>query len=77
MAQVYFHCSNTEGVWVDRRGAILDDVAEAKDYAALVMWSLIMAPSTEDWRGWILHVSDDLDEEIFSVAFSSMLGKPH
>jgi hypothetical protein len=77
MAQVYFHCSNTEGVWVDRRGAILDDVAEAKDYAALVMRSLIMAPSTEDWRGWILHVSDDLDEGIFSVPFSSLLGKPH
>jgi hypothetical protein len=77
MAQVYFHCSNTEGVWVDRRGAILDDVTEAKDYAALVMRSLIMAPSTEDWRGWILHVSDDLDEEIFSVPFSSLLGKPH
>jgi hypothetical protein len=77
MTQVYFHCSNTEGVWVDRRGAMLDDLAEAKDYAALVVRSLIMAPSTEDWRGWVLHVSDDLDEEIFSVPFASLLGKPH
>lgn len=77
MTQVYFHCSNTEGVWVDRRGAILGDLAEAKDYAALVVRSLIMAPSTEDWRGWVLHVSDDLDEEIFSVPFASLLGKPH
>jgi len=77
MTQVYFHCSNTEGVWVDRRGAILGDLAEAKDYAALVVRALIMAPSTEDWRGWVLHVSDDLDEEIFSVPFASLLGKPH
>jgi hypothetical protein len=77
MTQVYFHCSNTEGVWVDRCGAVLDDLTEAKDYADLVMRSLIMAPSTEDWRGWVLHVSDDLDDEIFSVPFSSLLGKPH
>ena len=77
MAQVYFHCTNTEGVWIDRRGVALGDLAEAREHAALVVQSLIAAPSTEDWRGWVLHVSDDLDNEIFNVPFASLLGKPH
>jgi hypothetical protein len=77
MAQIYFHCTNTEGVWIDRRGLALGDLAEAREHAALVVQSLIAAPSTEDWRSWILHVSDDLDNEIFNVPFASLLGKPH
>jgi hypothetical protein len=77
MAQVYFHCYNTDGVWVDRRGAVLSDLAEAQRHAALVVQSLLMAPSTEDWREWVLHVIDDLDNEIFRVPFASLLGKPH
>ena len=67
MAQIYFHCSTAEGV----------DLAEARDHAALVVQSLIMAPSLEDWRGCVLHVSDDCGEEIFIVPFASVLGKPH
>jgi hypothetical protein len=77
MAQVYFHCSNSEEIWVDRRGAAVVDLAEAREQAAIVMRSLIMTPSAEDWRGWVLHVNDDLGEEIFAVTFASLLGKPH
>jgi len=33
MTQVYFHCSNTKKVFVDRRGAVVDDPAEARDHA--------------------------------------------
>ena len=77
MAQVYFHCTNTQGVWVDRRGAAIGDLAEAKDHAAQVVRALIMAPGPEDWRGWVLHVSDEIGEEIFSIPFASVLGKPH
>jgi Domain of unknown function (DUF6894) len=77
MTQVYFHCSSSEGVWVDRCGAAVSDLAEARDQAALVVRSLIMEPGEEDWRSWILHVSDDLGEEIFAVPFASVLGKPH
>ncbi len=77
MAQVYFHCSNTQGVLVDQCGAAVGDLAEAREHAALVVRSLIMAPSLEDWRGWALHVSDDLGDEIFIVPFASELGKPH
>jgi hypothetical protein len=77
MTQVFFHCSNADGAWVDRRGAIIGDLMEAHEQAALVVRSLIMAPTAEDWRGWVLHVSDDLGEEIFAVPFASILGKLH
>ncbi|MGA2291431.1 DUF6894 family protein [Bradyrhizobium sp.] len=77
MAQVYFHCSSSQGALIDRRGAAVSDLAEARDRAALVMRSLISAPGPEDWRGWVLHVSDDDGEEIFCVPFASLLGKPH
>jgi hypothetical protein len=77
MAQIYFHCSSAKGVLIDRSGAALGDLAEARDHAALVVQSLIMTPSLEDWRGWVLHVSDDCGDEILIVPFASMLGKPH
>jgi hypothetical protein len=75
MTQVYFHCSNTKEVLVDRCGAVVDDLAEARDHAARIVRSLTMARSLEDWRGWVLHVNDDLGEELFVVPF--VLGKPH
>ena len=77
MAQLYFHYSNTDGMFIDGRGAAIAGLMEAHDHAASVVRSLVMAPSEEDWRGWVLHVSDDLGEEIFALPFASMLGKPH
>lgn len=77
MAQVYFHCSNTQGVSIDRCAAAVDDLAEAREHAALVVRSLISAPVPEDWRGWVLHVSDDLGDEILTVPFASELGRLH
>ena len=77
MTQVYFHCSNARGVLVDRTGAAVDDLAEARDHAACVVRSLTMTQSAEDWRSWILHVSDDLGDELFVVPFALVLGKPH
>jgi hypothetical protein len=77
MAQVYFHCSNTQGVFIDRKGSAIGDLAEAREHADFLVRSLIMAPSAEDWRGWVLHISDDEGEEIFALPFTSLLGKPH
>lgn len=77
MAQVYFHCSNPEGELIDRSGASVGDLIEAHDRAAFIVRSLLMTPSTEDWRGWVLHASDELGYEIFIVPFASVLGKPH
>jgi hypothetical protein len=77
MARVYFHYSNSEGVCVDQRGTAIGNLAEAHEHANRVVHSLINAHGPEDWRDWTLHVSDDLNDEIFVLPFSSMLGKPH
>ena len=77
MAQVYFHCSNTQGVSIDRCAAAVDDLTEAREHAALVVRSLISAPGPEDWRGWVMHVSDDLGDEILTVPFAAVLGRLH
>jgi hypothetical protein len=37
MAQVYFHCSSSGGVWVDRSGQAVSDLAEARDRAACIV----------------------------------------
>jgi hypothetical protein len=37
MTQIYFHCSNSREVLVDRYGAAIDDLAEARDHAACGM----------------------------------------
>ena len=77
MVQVYFHCSNPQGVLIDGAGAAVGDMTDARDHAACVVRSLIMAANAEDWRGWVLHASDDLGEEIFAMPFASLLGKLH
>ncbi|MGY3149630.1 hypothetical protein ACVWYQ_006629 [Bradyrhizobium sp. USDA 3397] len=77
MTQLYFHCTNAEEVLVDHHGAVVDDLAEARDHAANVVRSLTAAGGPEDWRSWVLHVNDDLGEELFIVPFAFVLGKPH
>jgi uncharacterized protein DUF6894 len=77
MAQLFFHCSNDEGVWIDRRLSAVGNLTEAMEQAAGVVRSLVMAPSNEDWRSWTLHASDDFGDEIFAVPFTAVLGKAH
>jgi hypothetical protein len=60
MPQVYFHCSNPKEALIDRNGAL----AEARDHAACVVRSLTRARNLEDWRSWVLHVNDDLGDEL-------------
>lgn len=77
MTEVYFHYSNAKGALLDRRAAVVADLADARAYAELVVRSLVMRPGPEDWRGWVLHISDDLGDEILTLAFASVLGKLH
>ena len=77
MAQVYFHCSNADELLIDRRGAAVVDLAEARDHAARVVRALIAAKTTDDWREWVLHVADDLGEELFVLPFATVLGRIH
>ena len=77
MTQVFFHCSNTKKVFLDHNGAVVNDLAEARDHATRVVRSLTMARGSEDWHGWVLQVNDDLGDELFVVPFAFVLGKPH
>jgi hypothetical protein len=77
MTQVYFHCSNTKKVFVDQRGAAVNDLAEARDHATRVVQSFTNERTLENWRDWVLHVSDDQGDELFIVPFTFVLGKPH
>jgi hypothetical protein len=77
MPQVYFHCSNPKEALIDRSGIAVNDLTEARDHAASLVRSLTMIDSLEDWRAWVLHVSDDLGDELFVVPFAFVLGKPH
>lgn len=77
MAQVYFHCSNARLALIDQFGTDGNDLAEARDYATRVVQSLIAAPSLEDWRNWVLQVSDDSGDELLVVPFASVLGRSH
>ena len=77
MAQVYFHCSSSREVRIDQSGIAVSDLAEARDRAACVVRSLIMEHNEEDWRDWVVHVSDDFNDEIFVMPFALVLGKPH
>ena len=77
MVQMYFHCSNAEGTLIDRYGTAVANLTEARDRAAQIMRSMIETPGAEDWRDWVIHISDDDGEEIFDLPFTAMLGKPH
>lgn len=77
MAQVYFHCSNSREVRLDRAGEDVNDLAEARDRATVLVRSMVMALDAEDWRDWVVHVNDDFDDELFVLPFAFVLGKPH
>ncbi|MFQ3456694.1 hypothetical protein PMN64_25760 [Bradyrhizobium sp. UFLA01-814] len=77
MTQVYFHCSTTKKVFLDHHGAVVNDLAEAHDRATRLVQAFTNERSLEDWRDWVLHVSDDEGDELFVVPFVFILGKPH
>jgi hypothetical protein len=75
MTRVYFHCSNSKKVFIDYRGAVVDDLAEAQQHATRVVKSFTHERSHDDWRDWVLHVSDEQGDELFIVPFIFVLDK--
>lgn len=73
MAQVSFRCSSSGQVLLNVCDVEVDDVADAREQAAMVVRSLVAIPGPEDWRAWVLHVNDDLGDEIFALPFSSVM----
>jgi hypothetical protein len=76
MFAVYFHCSDDKHVLLDRQGAAMD-LAEAREHAERIVRDFVRAPSDEDWRKWVVHVTDDLGDEIFDLPFTAVLGQFH
>jgi hypothetical protein len=77
MAQIYFHYSTSETVVVDPRANTAEDFFDLHDQATRNVRALITAPCPEDWRDWVLHVSDGNGDELFTMPFSSLLGRPN
>ena len=49
----------------------------ARDDATGFVQSFTSERSLEDWRDWVLHVSDDQGDALFVVPFAFVLGKSH
>jgi len=77
MTQVHFHCSNGQRVLVSSCDTEVADLDEAREQAAMVVQSLIATPGAEDWRGWVLHVRDDLGDEVFALPFKALIRYLH
>lgn len=77
MAHIYFHCSSTEQVLLNYGDAHVADMTEAREQAAQVVRTLIAAPGEEDWRDWMLHISDDEGEMLFALPFTAVIGAVH
>ena len=77
MTQVYFHRSTTRKVFLDHQGAVVNDLAEARDHATRLVQSFTSERSLEDWRDWVMHVNDDQGDELFVVPFTFVLRKSH
>jgi hypothetical protein len=67
MAQVYLHCSHSNGRLLDRRMAEVNDLFDVHEQAEAVARSFIASPDLEDWRNFRLRVWDELGEEVFNV----------
>jgi hypothetical protein len=77
MREIYFHWSDANHDLIDTRGAAVNDFSDARAHTDRLVRSLIAAPNMEDWRDWVLRVTDEYGDELFAVPFASALGKPH
>ncbi len=77
MTHLYFHCVTRDGLLPDRCGSQVEDFSEAQERAAAIILACIARPGPEDWREWSIAVSDDDGDELFSLPFAAVLGRPH
>ncbi|MFO1111362.1 MAG: hypothetical protein U1E61_19495 [Bradyrhizobium sp.] len=77
MTEVFFNCSSPGHILRDRRGLAVSDFSEACAQAEAFVRTLLKTPSAEDWRGWELRVTDEFGDEIFTISFAALLGKPN
>jgi len=78
MTDVYFHCTDDDHLLMAEHAvAIGGGLFEAFEHADRLVRAYVNTVGPEDWRGWVLHATDELGEELFTVPFASILGKLH
>ena len=78
MFYLYFHCAGPGEVLIDRDGAEVLDLMEARDRArALARILLEEAYGTRDFTDWHVYVSDEDDEEMLLIPFSDVMPTLH
>ena len=78
MFHLYFHCAGPGEVLIDRNGAEVLDLMEARDRArALARILLEEAYGTRDFTDWHVYVSDEDDEEMLLIPFSEVMPTLH
>ncbi len=78
MAQFFFHCTSSEKVLVDQSGDDLLDLAEVRHRASAIMRHRMETGVVDgDCRDWLMHVTDEEDEEVFVLSFSDVIGRLH
>jgi hypothetical protein len=55
----------------------VNSLSEACTHALRFVHAAMMTPNSEDWRGWELHVTDELGNELFVIPFAAALGRLH
>ena len=75
--RVYFHYSSTDQVLLDCSSADVADMAEARERANAAARAMMAAGGETDWHDWMLHVSDDLGEMVYSLPFKALIGHLH
>jgi hypothetical protein len=78
MAQFFFHCTSSEKVLVDSTGYDLLDLVEVRHCASGIMRRCVETGAVDgDCRDWLMHVTDEEDEEVFVLPFSDIVGRLH
>jgi hypothetical protein len=77
MPAVFFRCSSADRMLPNLCSAEVEDLTDARAQAAMAVRMLLALPSADDWRDWVMHVIDDLGDEIVVLPFSSIIGPVH
>jgi hypothetical protein len=78
MFYLYFHCAGPGEILIDREGAEVLDLIEARDRARdLARIFVDRAYGTRDFTDWHVYVSDEDDEEMLLIPFSDVMPTIH
>jgi uncharacterized protein DUF6894 len=78
MFYLFFHCAGPGEILIDRSGAEVLDLIEARDRALALARILVEgAYGTRDFSDWHVYVSDEDDEEMLLIPFSAVMPTIH